>query len=362
MHPSGLSDLRNLSNLISEAVGRIEQALTTRSVDFPSLDSQHYSEEEEDIRSVPEVADAIVNIVAAAEQIATVVRPPSLTILDISFKFHLCAALRVALEADVTEFLREHGPSHVEAIAKQRNLDPSKLATNHIFREVTPDVFANTRLSSSLDSGRSCAELITDPSAKLVPFPAFVSFALDFCFKAAAQLPDVLLSPATSHSVNLNETAFAKVANMDGTFFEYLDLPGNEHMREKFGAAMTGLTQRSHPESILEVFDWTSLPAGSIVVDVGGGIGSQMVTLARSYPSLKLVVQDREAVCADAMKYTKKVLPSAVESGQIQVQAHDIFTPQPIQDASVYYLRHVAHNWSDSTTETLLKRLRDADW
>ena len=38
------------------------------------------------------------------------------------------------------------------------------LATNYIFTEVTPDVFANNRLSSTLDTGKSVEELL----AKLV--------------------------------------------------------------------------------------------------------------------------------------------------------------------------------------------------
>jgi hypothetical protein len=39
------------------------------------------------------------------------------------------------------------------------------LATNHIFTEVTPDVFANNRLSSVLDTGKPVEELL----ARLVP-------------------------------------------------------------------------------------------------------------------------------------------------------------------------------------------------
>ena len=34
------------------------------------------------------------------------------------------------------------------------------LATNHIFTEVSPDVFANNRLSSALDTGKSVEELL----------------------------------------------------------------------------------------------------------------------------------------------------------------------------------------------------------
>lgn len=35
------------------------------------------------------------------------------------------------------------------------------LATNYIFTEVSPDVFANNRLSSALDTGKSVEELLT---------------------------------------------------------------------------------------------------------------------------------------------------------------------------------------------------------
>ena len=35
------------------------------------------------------------------------------------------------------------------------------LATNHIFVEVSPDVFANNRLSSVLDTGKSMQEILT---------------------------------------------------------------------------------------------------------------------------------------------------------------------------------------------------------
>ena len=54
--------------------------------------------------------------------------------------------------------------------------------------------------------------------------------------------------------------------------------------------------------SYTPVFDWESLPVGSLVVDVGGGIGTQMVVLGRRFGELNLVVQDRDAVCVDAEK------------------------------------------------------------
>jgi hypothetical protein len=51
-------------------------------------------------------------------------------------------------------------------------------------------------------------------------------------------------------------------------------------------------------------FDWASLPRGSVIVDVGGGIGSTTMILATAFASteddalsLRFVIQDRAVVC-----------------------------------------------------------------
>lgn len=48
-------------------------------------------------------------------------------------------------------------------------------------------------------------------------------------------------------------------------------------------------------------FDWQGLKRDAVVVDVGGGIGGQSMTLAQQYPNLRLVIQDREPVVKDAV-------------------------------------------------------------
>ena len=49
-------------------------------------------------------------------------------------------------------------------------------------------------------------------------------------------------------------------------------------------------------------FDWAALPQGSLVVDVGGGVGSQTLTLAKKYQHLNFVIQDTEATKPNAVK------------------------------------------------------------
>ena len=75
------------------------------------------------------------------------------------------------------------------------------------------------------------------------------------------------------------------------------------------------------------------------MVDVGGGVGSQSLTLARHHPNLRIVVQDREAVIGDAnevrcssiqipyvllpdgclTQYWKKNMPDALDSGRVKL-------------------------------------------
>ena len=43
-------------------------------------------------------------------------------------------------------------------------------------------------------------------------------------------------------------------------------------------------------------FPWQELPSRSVVVDVGGGIGSTSMLLANAFPALRFVIQDRPPV------------------------------------------------------------------
>jgi len=111
------------------------------------------------------------------------------------------------------------------------------------------------------------------------------------------------------------------------------------------------------PEGLaLGVFDWAGLPEDSLIVDVGGGVGTVSTTVAAVFPKLRFVVQDRPAVIEDGKKRFKEL--SAV--GQVTFETHDFFTPNPIKNPSVFLLKHITHDWSDSYVKKILQQLRDA--
>lgn len=86
------------------------------------------------------------------------------------------------------------------------------------------------------------------------------------------------------------------------------------------------------------------------IVDVAGGQGHIMGDVRRRNPGLKgrIVVQDLQSVLDAA--------PDGPPEG-VEFMAHDIFKPQPITTAYVYYLRHVVHDWDDDSVTIILNQL-----
>ncbi|KAH9988262.1 S-adenosyl-L-methionine-dependent methyltransferase [Russula compacta] len=121
-----------------------------------------------------------------------------------------------------------------------------------------------------------------------------------------------------------------------GRHWDWFESPDNKLRLARFGAAMAGLSNMRR---------WLA-----------------DVAIATHYPHLRIVVQDREAVVADAVEYWKKNMPDALESGRVKFQAQDFFKPQAAQeeDVTVFFLCKIIHDWSDEYCLTILKHLRAA--
>lgn len=70
--------------------------------------------------------------------------------------------------------------------------------------------------------------------------------------------------------------------------------------------------------------------------------------LAKSFPSLKFIVQDLESVISSA-----NLAPET--SSRIELMAYDFLTEQPVKNADVYFFRWIFHNWSDKYCIQILK-------
>jgi len=191
---------------------------------------------------------------------------------------------------------------------------------------------------------------------------SIIEHILDEGFKASSYLTETILDPELGHASAVNKTAFNKAHNIDEYFWTWIERPDQRLRLARFGAGMNGVGNMAPKDAILEGYAWGQLPEGSLVVDVGGGVGSQSLTLATHYPQLRFVVQDRESVVGDAAEFWKKNMPDALESGRVKLQGHNFFEPQPAQqeDISVFLVCKVFHDWADEYCLTILKHLRSA--
>ncbi|KAF9264596.1 S-adenosyl-L-methionine-dependent methyltransferase [Marasmius fiardii PR-910] len=367
------SNLRPLLDILTKNVEILENSCRENGTNIPDLITPFHPSSEA-FREHPDAAEASNIIVAAAHQLAAILTPPPIALYHIVGGFLKSAAVRVCLESNVTEILRDAGPQgmHVNDIGKKNGMDPKKLsrflrilATHHIYKELTPDVFTNTRISSLMDTLKSIEAILSDPENKhkdTMGLAALASHHLDEPFKAGAYVWETCSNPESAHSSEPTASAFARSIGSAETVWQFYDRPSERFRQARFGFGMRGVNALQSPDAILKAYDWKKLPSGSLVVDVGGGIGSVTHNILKSFPDLRFVVQDLPAVIKDGKKanWWESEMPQAISSGQTVLQVHDFFAPQPQKHTTIFMIKQILHDWSDDYCVKILKNLRAA--
>ncbi|KAI0063775.1 S-adenosyl-L-methionine-dependent methyltransferase [Artomyces pyxidatus] len=360
--------LKALANLISSSVQTLESAYSKKGVAFPSLDDPF---QPGSLNNEPDVETATNLIIAAAHQIIATVRQPVDTVYDYAPAMYMSAALGLAVDINVPDVLKDVGPQglHVNEIGREVEIDGDMLArvlrylaTRHVFREVAPNVFANNRLSSILVKAHPFGQLKANQLTKYdgASTAAMVGHFTDDAFKSSVSLATYLRSPREDSETPLN-LAWGTNASM----WEWFQEGGNKWRGRRFFTAITGAFEH-FPPALFTDGEWCRLsiylPDGSVVVDVGGGVGPVTLLLAKAFPNLKFVVEDQEEVISTlrARKFWEDQAPNAIADGSVLLKVQNFFEPQTVKHAAVYFLRMIMHDWPDSACVVILKNLRAA--
>ncbi|KAF8510931.1 S-adenosyl-L-methionine-dependent methyltransferase [Hysterangium stoloniferum] len=376
--------LRQLHAVIGNALSILDTTFSNAQVTYPSIDDVYApSSLSEQLTTSPEVVEASNLIVAAAEQLIANVKLPYLSLYDAMMAYHIPSALSFIERKNVVEILAKTGPDgmHVDCVAEETGVESKKLehvlrllATHHFFREVTPGVFTNNRLSSLFSSGKSSNEILANPQGKYLGssgVAALVAVLGDEMFKSAACFPDTDGPSEVSQTEPLPRTAFSRAFQTNKNYFEWLELTENRDRLSRFGHAIMGLSLYEHPEAVQSAYDWADVKHDGLVIDVGGGLGFASLRLAQAFPHLRFVIQDRPKVLWESEQ------PGCLELGRVKIYSHDFFHAQPIEvsedaihitklprlytkDVSVFLVRAVCHDWADQEALIILNHLRAA--
>lgn len=352
---------------------RIDAQYSAANLRFPTLDDPFNPDgPADDLLGRPSVVEQARLIVGVADQLSVMVTNPSSGLMEVGMAYCKSACLRVAMDGNVPEILREAGPKglHANDIASKNGMEPKKLsrilrllATYHIFKELKPNVYANNRISLVLDTQKPVSGLSCPPNGdKYVGSNGVAAILLhvtDEVMKGGAFLSEHLIDPVTGHADDPTMTPLSRVFNMREPMFNWICRPGNETLRARFQAGMTSI-RFAEDITTPSAFPWQTLAPGSVIVDVGGGVGLVSWEIAKKFPKLKFVVQDLGDVTEQAKGFWEEHMPGSIESGMVTFQAYDFFKPQPVKNADVFVLRAIAHDWPTSHAIKILKRVREA--
>ncbi|KAF7517119.1 hypothetical protein G7054_g13912 [Neopestalotiopsis clavispora] len=166
-----------------------------------------------------------------------------------------------------------------------------------------------------------------------------------------------------------HRTAYAVAWATDLTVFGHVAADPDRQAR--WASYMRAMTQSEGMKLSHLVEGWRSgwhdkAASSAVVVDVGGSAGHVSIALARAFPGLRFVVQDRGEVVQRALAENAPAL--AQEGLPVTFQVHDFFTPQPARPPSwedrgmgdVYLLRQILHDWGDDEAIQILRHLAAA--
>ncbi|KAI0383175.1 putative O-methyltransferase [Hypomontagnella monticulosa] len=327
--------------------------------------------------------DAQRTIIASLGSIEELVAEPHLRLVDFAELYFEVRALHISIEHDIAILLAEGGADGVpiEDLAKATKLEKNKLlrilrllTTQHVYREVAPGRFTNNRISQAL---------VNDEKLRAQVKCSSMGYA------ASSALPEALNDPIRGPSHDAKDAAWTLAVGTELPFFDWMNQkvprsraavdkasPGaargfykeveaspGEELVPKEDARIYNLYLAGNSKSLgsahLYDFPWKELGSG-LVVDVGGGVGSFDLQLARLYPELRFIVQDQAVMTEQGISMWQKEFPEALDSGRMQFVTHDFFKPNPVKGADIYWMRHVLHDWKDEDCVQILLNTAEA--
>ena len=213
--------------------------------------------------------------------------------------------------------------------------------TSRVFLEPSPGMVAHSGASkvwATDPSGDDWAEYYIEDGVHMMPY----------VWEALRRFPEAEEPDRTATAVKEQ----VKKGGELQSFYQIFDQDPQRATR--FAKVMTAFQKQEgfSTRHAADGYDWTTLPEGSIIVDLGGSHGEVARVVTAKYPHLNFIVQDLPETVNSAPKFPEGI--------PIKFMAHDFMTQQPIKGATAYFFRWIFHNWSDKYGLKMLEALQPA--
>ncbi|THH00242.1 hypothetical protein EW145_g7114 [Phellinidium pouzarii] len=349
------SQITLLASLITSSVDVINAEYGAAGLPAPSLDASSPVESDiVDFESSRKISRANKIIEAACAQLCASVSRPEYTVLVKTLGFEESACLRVASTAGIAGLLlgKPEGV-HITELSASSGINADKLgrvlrllATRHVFQEVSPNVFANNKLSLTLATSEATNDII-----KLSTRETFTS---------ATYLSDFLQgTDSTSEIKSPFHIAYG------APMMDYHNTPEGKKTVAGFMKGVAGWGEVARKSELIRAFPWAKHFSGertTTVCDIGGGDGHIMLMLLRAYASypFRVIVQDRPAFLDLGRQLWGRDYPEGIQEKRVDFVPLDFFTEAPVEGCEIYYkakIRHCLHNWPDDECIIILKNI-----
>lgn len=259
--------------------------------------------------------------------------PPHAPILELTFATVLARALYAVTERGIPDLMAE-GPATPDELAGKAGVHP--IALLQVLRALAGAGIFTHGPDGRFGLGPAGETLVTGhPSAArdmvlAIGGPAF--------WGALGAMPAVLETGRTGVEIALGTS-----------IFDYLRKhPDEEAVFNRMMIAVHG----GEPAAVAEAYDFSGIGK---VVDVGGGLGTMLVTLLRRHPHLTGVLFDAPSVVEAA----KETIAAAGVEGRCERVGGDFFASVPA-GGDAYVLSHILHDWNVDACHTILRHCRQA--
>ncbi|KAJ5586309.1 hypothetical protein N7450_006096 [Penicillium hetheringtonii] len=229
--------------------------------------------------------------------------------------------------SEATEIIRSISATCTE-------LNAVEAVAQHILDEPSLDLYKlNNRSGYLLDDNSAC----------------WVHYLADVGLKAAASLPQYVRDNRGQIAEGRHRSAFQMAYDSD-TYTPWTPFVANASI--KASSAMLG---RAAQTSIEDIFDFTYLKPGAVLVDIGGGRGQHSIRIARRHPHVSFIIQDYESTSP-----SKEEIDDESVYRRLQWQQHDYFNEQPIKGADIYMLSNILMDNTTGDCRRILERIAEA--